>query len=59
MISTHRSRKGRRGQTLVEYALILALISIVTISVLSSLGQAIKGTFTKVTSQLASANSSH
>jgi Flp pilus assembly pilin Flp len=52
-------KKSRRGQTLVEYALILAFISVVAISVLIRLGDVIKGTFTTITSQLAYAQSSH
>jgi Flp pilus assembly pilin Flp len=51
--------KSKRGQTLVEYALILAFISVVAISVLISLGEAIKGTYTKISASLASAQSSH
>jgi Flp pilus assembly pilin Flp len=51
--------KSRKGQTLVEYALILAFISLVAISVLISLGDAIKGTYTKISSALSSAQSSH
>jgi len=51
--------KKKKGQTLVEYALILAFISVVAISVLISLGQNIKGTFTKISSSLATAGSSH
>ena len=51
--------KSRRGQTLVEYALILAFISVVAISVLISLGKAISGTYTRISSALASAQSSH
>jgi len=51
--------KSRKGQTLVEYALILAFISVVAISVLSSLGQKISGTYTKISSVLASAQASH
>jgi Flp pilus assembly pilin Flp len=54
-----RRMKNKKGQTLVEYALILAFISVVAISVLISLGQNIKGTFTKISSSLASAQSSH
>jgi Flp pilus assembly pilin Flp len=54
-----RRPKNKRGQTLVEYALILAFISVVAISVLISLGSQIKGTFTKITSALDSAQSSH
>ena len=44
---------NKRGQTLVEYALILALISVVAISVLVALGTRVKGVFTTVSSQLA------
>ncbi len=54
-----RPFKKRSGQTLVEYALILAFISVVAISVLMSLGQQIRGTYTKISSALASAQSSH
>lgn len=52
-------RQSRRGQTLVEYALILAFISVVAISVLIRLGAAIKSTFSTITSQVAVAGSSH
>jgi Flp pilus assembly pilin Flp len=51
--------KNKRGQTLVEYALILAFISVVAISVLIRLGGEIKTIFTTITSQLAIAGSSH
>ena len=51
--------RGKRGQTLVEYALILAFISVVAISVLIRLGGEIKAVFTTITSQLAYAGSSH
>ena len=54
-----RTLKSKKGQTLVEYALILAFISVVAISVLISLGQAIKGTYTKISQSLSSAASSH
>jgi Flp pilus assembly pilin Flp len=52
-------KKGKRGQTLVEYALILAFISVVAIAVLISLGTQVKGTFSKSISALASAQASH
>ena len=55
----HRSRKRTKGQTLVEYALILAFVSVVAISVLIRLGNEIKEVFTTITSQLAIAGSSH
>ncbi len=54
-----RQRKSKKGQTLVEYALILAFISIVAISVLVTLSQNIRGTYSKITSSLVSAQSSH
>jgi Flp pilus assembly pilin Flp len=57
--SALRRLKSKKGQTLVEYALILAFISVVAISVLLALGQQIKGVFTTITSQLAVAGSSH
>ena len=51
--------KSKKGQTLVEYALILAFISVVAISVLIRLGDELKVIFTTITSQLAIAGSSH
>lgn len=53
------SRKNRKGQTLVEYALILAFISVVAISTLIRLGAAVKTVFSTITSQVAIAGSSH
>ena len=45
--------KSKKGQTLVEYALILAFISVVAISVLISLGQpGEEACSTTITSQL-------
>jgi Flp pilus assembly pilin Flp len=52
-------RQSKKGQTLVEYALILAFVSVVAISVLIRLGNEIKDVFTTITSQLAVAGSSH
>ena len=54
-----RRNKCKKGQTLVEYALILAFISVVAISVLIRLGNQIKDVFTTISSQLAYAGSSH
>jgi len=59
MKTVYRRAKSKQGQTLVEYALILAFISVVAISVLISLGQQIKGTYTRIGSALSSAQSSH
>jgi len=52
-------KRHKKGQTLVEYALILAFISVVAISVLIRLGNEVKLIFTTITSQLAVASSSH
>ena len=54
-----RQERSRKGQTLVEYALILAFISVVAISVLLRLGHELNVVFSTVTSQLAAAKSSH
>ena len=54
-----RRMKSKKGQTLVEYALILAFISVVAISVLIALGNQVKSVFTTINGQLASAQSSH
>ncbi len=48
-------RTGRRGQTLVEYALILAFIAVVAISVLMAMGGSVKKTFASVNNQLSTA----
>ena len=57
-MSQRRNRK-KKGQTLVEYALILAFIAILTISVLAALGRQITGTFSKVNSEMSTAVASH
>jgi Flp pilus assembly pilin Flp len=49
---TRRRFSSRRGQTLVEYALIVAFISVVAISTLLAMGSAVKGTYSTITSQL-------
>ena len=57
--AARRRMMSKKGQTLVEYALILAFISVVAISVLIRLGNEVKVIFTTITSQLAIAGSSH
>jgi Flp pilus assembly pilin Flp len=57
--SWSRRRIYSRGQTLVEYALILAIISVVAIGVMISMGQQIKGVYSTITSVVASAQASH
>jgi Flp pilus assembly pilin Flp len=54
-----KQKRSKKGQTLVEYALILAFVSVVAISVLIRLGDELKTIFTTITSQLAIAGSSH
>jgi Flp pilus assembly pilin Flp len=54
-----QKRKSKRGQTLVEYALILAFIAVVAISVLINLGKVVRGVFSTINSQLQLAQSSH
>jgi len=45
-----------KGATMVEYAIMVALIAIVSITVITGLGQEVNKTFTKVNSSLATAN---
>jgi Flp pilus assembly pilin Flp len=49
----------RRGQTLVEYALILAIISIVAIAVLLQVGQNVTAVYSMIDSQIINAGQSH
>jgi pilus assembly protein Flp/PilA len=49
--------KDEPGATAIEYGLIAAGISVAIIVVVNSLGSQLKTTFTKVTSQLATAGS--
>jgi Flp pilus assembly pilin Flp len=54
-----RRRMSRQGQTLVEYALILAIISLVAVGVMVNLGQKVGGVYSAITSDVASAQASH
>jgi pilus assembly protein Flp/PilA len=47
--------KSRKGQTLVEYGLILALVAIVVIAVMTLLGGQLNNIFSKVTKALGAA----
>ncbi len=47
--------RSKKGQTLVEYALILAFISIVAIVVLQSVGTQVKSKFSQISSALQAA----
>lgn len=44
--------REEEGQGMVEYALIIALISIVAVSLMTDIGDGIKAAFTKVKTQL-------
>ena len=46
------SLKREEGQTLAEYALILALIAVVVVVVVATLGTTIKGIFSSVNSSI-------
>ena len=48
---------SKNGQTLVEYGLILALVSIVVISVLTLLGNKLKNIFNTITNTLGTVGS--
>lgn len=53
MESFHQLKKSERGQTLVEYALILVLVAIVAIAAMNLLGGNIKNEFSKAASAVA------
>jgi Flp pilus assembly pilin Flp len=48
----YRGLQGRKGQSLVEYALILALIAVVAILVLSGIGKGVNAKLTNVNANL-------
>jgi Flp pilus assembly pilin Flp len=45
-------REGEEGQTLVEYALILALVSVTAVAALDLLSNGINGIFSKIVNDL-------
>ncbi len=52
--STFRRRlRSRRGQTLVEYALILALIVVVSVAILLQMGGTLHALYSTIDSQVA------
>jgi len=52
------SKKNEKGQGLVEYAIILALVAIVVIGVMSVLGNKVSCTFTGISNSLDGSNGS-
>lgn len=57
LVANLTARKSKKGQTLVEYGLILALVSIVVIAVLTLLGDQIQAIFSTITNTLETAAS--
>jgi Flp pilus assembly pilin Flp len=54
-----RKSRHKRGQTLVEYALILALVAVVCIGAFALLGNQIVQIFSKITTLLDTAQTAH
>jgi Flp pilus assembly pilin Flp len=54
--SPHHGRRPKRGQTLVEYTLILAIISIVIISIFVQLTGNVRKIYSNIDSQVSRAN---
>jgi len=54
-----RQLKSKKGQNLVEYALILAFIAVIAIAVLLTTGNKVRSVFSTIDSQLTTAQSSH
>ena len=50
--------KSKKGQTLVEYGLILALVAIVVIAILTLMGNQLQTIFGKITATLSRASGS-
>jgi len=50
--------KSQKGVTMIEYALIAALVSVVVIAILTLLGENIRETFTNISNAIQGANSS-
>jgi pilus assembly protein Flp/PilA len=48
--------KDEKGATMVEYAIMLALIAVVSLGVISQLGQSVSAIFSSVQSTLSTAN---
>jgi Flp pilus assembly pilin Flp len=54
-----RKSPRKKGQTLVEYALILALLAIIMLTAMSLLGKQIIAVFSEITTLLDTAQGSH
>jgi pilus assembly protein Flp/PilA len=58
MMSKLTQLKSKKGQTLVEYGLILALVAIVVIAILTLMGSQLQTIFGKITATLSQASGS-
>jgi len=52
VFATVRASRGEEGQALLEYALVLGLIALITIGVLQALGTNVSGTLGQVSSNM-------
>lgn len=59
MVARRLANRHKKGQTLVEYGLIVVIVSIVAIAVLISLSNHVETINTVIMSNLANAGSSH
>ena len=48
-------RSDRRGVTMLEYALIAALVAIAAVTILATLGSTVSGVFSNINSQMSAA----
>ncbi|MFO0888957.1 MAG: Flp family type IVb pilin [Isosphaeraceae bacterium] len=58
LAKAHRFLVSEDGPTAVEYAVMLALILVACITIVTTLGQSISGTFETVNTKLSAANGS-
>ena len=49
-------KKKQKGASLVEYALLIALIAVIAIVAMRGLGQRVSASFSEISSQLSSTN---
>lgn len=56
MMNRLEQLKSKKGQTLVEYGLILALVAIVVIAILTLMGSQLQTIFGKITATLSKAS---
>ena len=52
ILKLYRSLKSRKGQGLVEYSLVLALVAVFALATLRGVGKGVNATFTAVNSDL-------